>query len=480
MLNRRNLIYFLLVIILLLGFILRLHKIDRPLADRHSWRQADTATVSRNYIKDGFNIFLPRFDDLSSSGSQKDNPNGYRLVEFPIYNLLVAVPYLIFGVNLVTARLVSIFLTLGSAILLFFLVKRFLNSVVALLSALFFLTIPYYIFYSTTILPEQLMIFSQIGTLLFFSLWMEKDKDIFRAFLAILFFALAILTKPFSIFLLLPLFYLAWIKYDFGVFKKWNLWIYLLAVSIPFAVWRFWISHFPEGIPLSAWLLNGSNIRFTGAFWHWIFAERIGKEILAYGGLVLFCFGLILKPIKNGEWLFHLWFLSVLIYFIVVATGNVTHDYYQIPFIPVASVFLACGFYYLWRLPHEHFIIWLGPILAIMLILMFWAFGWYEARDYYNINDPKIVEAGTAADQILPKNSKVIAPYGGDTSFLYQINRKGWPILEGSVDDMIKKGATNFVTVDPNDFTPGNVLAKYKIIKKTKDYLILDLLQKNQ
>ena len=84
------------------------------------------------------------------------------------------------------------------------------------------------------------------------------------------------------------------------------------------------------------------------------------------------------------------------------------------------------------------------------------------------------------SDQILPKDAKVIAPYGGDTSFLYQINRKGWPILEEPVDNMIKKGATNYVTVDPNDFTPGNVLAKYKIIKKTKDYLILDLLQNNQ
>ena len=201
---------------------------------------------------------------------------------------------------------------------------------------------------------------------------------------------------------------------------------------------------------------------------------------MAYGGLVLFCFGLVLKPFRKEGGLFYLWFLSILVYFIVVATGNVTHDYYQIPFIPVASVFLACGFYLLWKLPRENFTAWFGPILAITLTLMLWAFGWYEVRDFYNINDPKIVEAGAEADIILPKDAKVIAPYGGDTAFLYQINRKGWPVLTESIDGLIKKGATNYVTVDPNDFTPDNVLAKYKIIKKTKDYLILDLLQKNQ
>ena len=49
--------YFVLSILLIFGFIVRLYRIDNPVADWHSWRQADTSAVSRNYVKDGINIF---------------------------------------------------------------------------------------------------------------------------------------------------------------------------------------------------------------------------------------------------------------------------------------------------------------------------------------------------------------------------------------------------------------------------------------
>ena len=45
----RNKILF--VIILLLGFGVRLYKITSPIADWHSWRQADTASVTRNFCE---------------------------------------------------------------------------------------------------------------------------------------------------------------------------------------------------------------------------------------------------------------------------------------------------------------------------------------------------------------------------------------------------------------------------------------------
>src|SRR3989344_1525625 len=86
--------FFLLGLIILLAFVLRLWKIDSPIADWHSWRQADTAAVTRNFIKHGFNPFLPKFDDMSAiSEFPVANPLGFRFVEFPVYNIFV------FGVN---------------------------------------------------------------------------------------------------------------------------------------------------------------------------------------------------------------------------------------------------------------------------------------------------------------------------------------------------------------------------------------------
>ena len=59
----RNKILF--VIILLLGFGVRLYKITSPIADWHSWRQADTASVTRNFVKYGVDMLYPRYDDFS-------------------------------------------------------------------------------------------------------------------------------------------------------------------------------------------------------------------------------------------------------------------------------------------------------------------------------------------------------------------------------------------------------------------------------
>ena len=80
-------------VILFVALILRLYKINTPLADLHSWRQADTAAVARNFVTDGIDLLHPRYDDLSGRESGRENPQGYRMVEFPLYNSLIAYAY---------------------------------------------------------------------------------------------------------------------------------------------------------------------------------------------------------------------------------------------------------------------------------------------------------------------------------------------------------------------------------------------------
>src|SRR3989339_2066027 len=83
--------YLILLIIVLLAFAARLYKIDNPIADWHSWRQADTASVTRIYVENGINLIYPKFHDISSIQTGIFNPNGYRMVEFPFYNAIGAV-----------------------------------------------------------------------------------------------------------------------------------------------------------------------------------------------------------------------------------------------------------------------------------------------------------------------------------------------------------------------------------------------------
>ena len=86
-----------LIIILLAGFAVRFYRFDNPVADWHSWRQADTAAVARNFIEHGFDLLHPRMNNISNVQSGLDNPQGYFFVEFPIYNATYAGLYKVFG-----------------------------------------------------------------------------------------------------------------------------------------------------------------------------------------------------------------------------------------------------------------------------------------------------------------------------------------------------------------------------------------------
>ena len=465
---------FLLLTILFAGLALRLYKIDRPIADWHSWRQADTAAVSRNFIKEGFNPFIPKYDDMSKQANGLDNPQRYRFVEFPILNTVIAGVWSQTGINETYARLVMVAISLGSAALLFFLVRHFSGVPIATMSAFFFATIPYNVFYSSAILPGPLMVLGILGLYFCFVKWLQNENWIFLAG-SILFANLAILSWPIALFFLLPLVYLSYERYGFALFRNLKLWIFAFLIFTPFIAWRIWMLNFPEGIPNLQFLLNQNNIRFKGAFFRWLVAERMGKLILTVGGFTLLVVGLIVKRSKKENFFYLTWLCSLILYFIVFASGNVRHDYYQVPLIPIASIFMAIGTFKLFNLPSEHFSKILGPPVALILIIFMYAFGFFELRGYWWINRPEIVEAGMAADKILPKDATVIAPYGGDAAFLYQTNRHGYPVVDRSLQELVKNGTKYLVSVDIADEGVKRLVRDCKILAQTNDYVIIEL-----
>ena len=464
----------LLILILVLGFGLRLYRINNPVADWHSWRQADTSSVSRNFVKNGFNLLYPRFDDISDVASLQDNPQGYRFVEFPFYNLAQAgltktIGY--FSLE-VWGRLVSIFLSLGSVVLIYLIVKKFINQETGLWAAFFLAALPFNVYYSRAILPEALMVVTFLATLYFFSNWLDQEHW-WDGILTILVAAVCLLIKPYSLIFLLPLSYLAFRKWRFN-WSKWLLGLIGLGLALaPFLAWRWWISHYPEGIPLYSWLFNENNIRLKGAWFYWLFAQRLAKLILGYWGLILFGLGLIIKPTKKEGWFFYTWLGAILVYFIIIAGGNVKHDYYQVIAIPIVSVFLAKGANFLLNTPEGYFSRWLSrAVLAVSLVFML-AFSWYQVRDFFNINNSAMVLAGQAVDRLLPPEAKVVAPYGGDTAFLYQTNRRGWPIGI-QIERFIKDGATHYVNINFDPETDW-LMETYCVIELTPEWVIIDL-----
>lgn len=301
---KKKLSLILLGLIIILGLGVRLYKIDIPLADHHSWRQSDTAAVARNFIKEGFDFFRPRIDNMTYlHAPDMANPERLFMAEPPIYNSLVALVYRFGGVKESLARGVTIFFSLGSLVMIYLLLKVTTTELTALLGAFFMAVLPYGIFYGRVILPEPFMVFLSLVWLWFVFRWVtrEKSRDYW---LAILFGALSLTQKAYPFFLSLPIAALVLEKWGLkGVFTK-KRWLRLVLMAalifVPVGLWRLWIGQFPQGVPPYDWLFNQGNIRFRPAFFRWIFAERIGRIILGFWGLPLFGLGICLRPTKKA------------------------------------------------------------------------------------------------------------------------------------------------------------------------------------
>ncbi|MEK7127864.1 MAG: O-antigen ligase family protein, partial [Patescibacteria group bacterium] len=118
------------VILAVVMMAVRFYKLDAPIADWHSWRQADTSAVTRNFIKnDKIDFMYPTFDDLSSVASGLPNLKGLRMVEFPIYNVITVFVRIVFPEFSVESagRATSAGMSVLSMVFLFLIIRKLVS-----------------------------------------------------------------------------------------------------------------------------------------------------------------------------------------------------------------------------------------------------------------------------------------------------------------------------------------------------------------
>jgi hypothetical protein len=480
----------LLVAILLLAFGLRMHRITNEPLDWHAWRQADTASVTREFVSNGINLLEPQYHDLSSIPSGLDNPEGYRMVEFPFINALAA---LIVQISpdwsvAVVSRLVSVLLSVGTIVPLFFLVAKFSCRKQAYLSAVVFATLPFSVFYGRAILPEPGLLFFSTLSIYAFAEWLSSRS--WKWWLtSALSLALALLLKPFALFLGPVYLALLWLEDGKHAWKRWPFLLgFSLVAFVPLLAWRAWIQNFPSGIPASEWLFNGNGIRFRPAWVRWLGYERFVKLILGFSGVLLVLAGFIRHSPK--KLLYYSWWMSMALYFTVIATGNVQHDYYQVFALPILSITVAEGMLVLFselqsrtqkllnqrygkQRAHQTKSELLGILTVAALYSSAVLLSWNQVKGYFNTNHTEYLKVGELVDRILPHDAQVIAPAMGDTQFLYQTKRRGWPI-GGEIEKKRELGATHYITTTYDD-EARELEETYFVIEKTDEHLILDL-----
>lgn len=442
-------------VILLIGLIFRLYQIDSPLADLHSWRQADTAAVARNFVYDGFNLFVPRYDDLSNVQSGHENPQGYRFVEFPLYNALFALLYTIlpFWPVEIWGRLVNIFFSLGIIAIIYYLGTKEENRTVGIAAASFYAIFPFFVFMSRMVLPETTALGFTFLSLFLLYLWKEKNTAPRTNMLlfggSLVSFACALLIKPTTIFYGLSLAFLFLRKYPFAqLIKRWEPYVFFLLAAVPLILWRLYIKQYPEGIPGSQWLFWATNtpqglqsVFMKPPFFRWIFFERINNIIFGGFATAFFLIGIVYKPKK---YFFLSLLASAVCYLLVFQGGNVQHEYYQTLILPPLALFAGKGISALLS-EKKIFPPWISlPVVAGMLVFSFF-FSYFVVRDYYGY--PKgLIRIASVITENTSRSDRVVTDSMGDTTLLYLSDRRGSPVKYKDLPELTALGYTHFIT----------------------------------
>lgn len=451
----------LLIAIVLVALATRLYRIDTPLADFHSWRQADTAAVARNYVRDGINLLRPTYDDLSNIQSGVENPEGLRLVEFPLYNAAMAImaPVIPLPIEQI-GRLIAVLCSLIVLLVIYSITKHEIDEATGLIAAGLYAILPFSIFFSRVVLPETpalAMVFLTLYCLHNYA--KTKNNPHLWYALAVLFAASALLIKPTTIFFYIAFGYLFIRKHAWKLFQSWQPYVFVVLTMAPLIWWRTYIAQFPEGIPASEWLITSINtgggmqrIFMRPSFFRWIFYERITNILL--GGL-MFPFLVIGAVTRQRSYFLYSILISSMVYLLVFQGGNVQHEYYQTLIIPAIAIFAAYGIRSLFSV-HLKKIYMLPAVVAVVACTGLALFVSYQRVVTYYDYPEELVQIASVIDSVTTREDKIVTDTLGDTTLLYLADRRGAPAVFDDLTKLKAKGYTYFVTQN------GDVIKKIK------------------
>ncbi|MDO8736040.1 MAG: glycosyltransferase family 39 protein [Thermoleophilia bacterium] len=455
------------ILILAAAFIVRLNGIGASTVGRHSWRQADTAAMARNFFENRFNILFPQVDWGGVS-------SGYAETEFPIYSFMVAISYRLFGVHEYIPRLMSVIFFLISVYFIFSLANELWDKKCALWAAGFLAFLPMPLFYSRAIMPESMLVMGISGGVYFFHRWYKDGKSLPIVAAAVL-ISLAVSIKPPSLYLILPLGYLAWLRLRFRLFVNPHIWLFFLIMILPSALWYFHAHqiYLDTKLTFNIWGYGEDkwgiwSLPVTSRFWRQIVLQHFAGG-LAYFGALIFLAGFVLKRKTKVERFLDLWLVALLVYVLIVAGGVYAHEYYLLPAMLPVALFMGKAFGKLTpglKKPKDVrqalMLLLLAGVTIFSVAIFFYALK-VENPDTNNITSERMKLAETI-QKISEPGDLVIVVDESDPTLLYLCHRKGW-----------RMNMNSFNTANLSDYR--DMGARYVIGFNSEGTFILDLKQ---
>ncbi|MEM8529668.1 MAG: glycosyltransferase family 39 protein [Chloroflexota bacterium] len=431
--------------------LIRTYELTAPLLDYHSWRQADTAAIARNFMLNGYQWMYPQVDWGGTTP-------GFVESEFPLYSFSLALLYGVFGEFDWLGRVITLFASGMAAVALYMLIRKCTDVLYpALYAALVLALMPFAIYFGRTVMPDSLMLLTAILALWSFAHWLQQPT-IARFGIALLCGALAPLAKtPNLAILIVPLAYLVW-----NVRTQRRLWPFLLMYGCVFIVPSLlWMRH-AQTLPLDPRLSFGIGeklfelrLLIDPQFYILLFRWSI-ENLITLIGIPFFLLGItpIAKQFQQSattqtdkeehqlsvRLLPHAWLLGCVLFVFAGAAGVVEQDYYILPLAGPLAWFMGIGLYRGQRLFENRighiskgFIQpKLGKLIPIVGLTVFAAMSFVRIAPFYQTAD-FYQTLGQRVNLALPEGERVgvIAP--AVSEILYYGQRKGWRLDPGVI-----------------------------------------------
>lgn len=461
------------ILVLVIGIIVRSFHLGESMESPHLWRQSDTANYIWDFYENGINVFKP---SVCWMGNHKT-----LILEFPLVEAIIAFFYHIFGPSHTVAKIIILLFFLGSCYYFFKIINRFLNKDLARLIVLIYLFAPLSQFYSRAVHIDYAEMFFVFGMVHFY-LKGIKEKNLLNLIVGSLFAVLSFIIKaPYSVLFAIPLLgyilkekrllYTLKVSYVFIVpiliFAYWQHYVFTINDAAP--NW-FYLSGYRKFTYNSGWYYGSFSQRLDVANWI-LLKDRLLYEILGYTGLIFTLFSLFF--VRKTNYFFLLWGLGTVVYLLVFFNLNKVHNYYQIPFVPIFSVFIGLGVYHFGELLKKTLI---KKIVVVSFSLVYVAESTYYAENNYYSIQYLHQDIGNIIHKNTNNNDLVIINFENFDSkcpnFLYAAKRKGWGLPEWGlkpnvVYKLMKEGANYFVSVRKDNMsTEMNNFLKFYPIKK--------------
>jgi 4-amino-4-deoxy-L-arabinose transferase-like glycosyltransferase len=449
---------FLIILIAISAFLVRLILIDQPFIDPWSWRQSDVAAIARNFLENGFHFGRPQIDWAG-------NERGYVGTEFPILPFVAALFYRSAGIHEWVGRIQGVLFFVAALPFFFLLIRRIFGESTAIWGTFFYAFAPLSIAASRAFMPDVPSLSLAIAGMYFFLRWIEEDRFGWLVFSAVL-VSLALLVKLPMAIIGVPLFYLVYGRQavaaslcrgaeestaipqardrgyseDGGlesaapwkdIFVRWEAWFFAAIALLPAAIW-YWHAHRIAERFYPHHFFGAGGIQVMSFAWYWGIIRQTAFSSLTLVLFTLAIFGAMIAPRGRHTRFFHWWLAAVALFVFVAGYGN-RHQWYQLPLVPIAAVLAGC------------FCAWVGGRAQIpralrragglMLVVSFSVSSFFCTKPFYRPAAAALRNLGRELDEATTSNALIIAATDGDPTVFYYAHRKGWHFLGDGVYD---------------------------------------------